>query len=159
NWRRAATLASRTARPGVSWRGSVPPPLLSPTDGATRFAGWPKPRQDLIAGACPPGRALPRTAQEVAAQSLGGGGHHRQGGGRAAPHRRRAGQQADCSAAAAVATDGGKARREPAAQDRCPLPDRPGGGRVTGRSPRLSAGVSSPGYYVGPAGIYVLFPM
>ncbi len=53
NWRRAPTLASRTARPGVSWRGSAPPPLLSPTDGATRFAGWPRPRPDLIAGTCP----------------------------------------------------------------------------------------------------------
>ena len=53
NWRRAAMLASRTARPGVSWRGSAPPPVLSPTDGATRFAGWPRPRPDLIAGTCP----------------------------------------------------------------------------------------------------------
>src|SRR6266576_3698796 len=53
NWRQPATLASRTAKPGVSWRGSAPPPLLSPTDGATRFAGWPRPRQDLIAGAWP----------------------------------------------------------------------------------------------------------
>src|ERR1700722_18668198 len=107
----------------------------------------------------PPGRALPRTAQGVAGQSLGGGRNHRQGGGRAAPRRRWSGQQAGRSAAASVASDRGEARREPAAQDRRSLPNRPGGGRIAGRSPRLSAGVSSPGHYVVPAGIYVLFPM
>src|SRR5215468_10865829 len=110
-------------------------------------------------GPAPHGRALPRTTQGVAAQSLGGGGNHRQGGGRAAPRRRRAGQQADRSAAASVATDRGEARREPAAQDRRSHPNRHGGGRVTGRSSRLSAGVSSLGHYVVTAGIYVLFPM
>src|SRR5215471_2247805 len=125
-----------------------------PASLAGRGRGWLR-----SPGPAPPGRALPRTAQGVAAQSLGGGGNHRQGGGRAAPRRRRSGQQADRNAAAAVATDGGEARREPAAQDRRPLPNRPGGGRITGRSPRLLAGVSSLGHYVVPAGIYVLFPM
>ena len=77
-----------------------PPPPRSPTDGANRFAGWPRPRQDSIAGPAPPGRALPRTARGVAAQSLGGGG--------SPPGKRtccasspRAGQQGDRRATAA----------------------------------------------------------
>ena len=61
--------------------------------------------------------------------------------------------------AASVAADRGEARREPAAQDGRPFPDRPGGGRTTGRGPRLPGGVPSPGHYVVPAGNYVLFPM
>src|SRR5215471_14730803 len=97
-----------------------------PASLAGRGRGWLR-----SPGPAPPGRALPRAAQGVAAQSLGGGGNHRQGGGRAAPGRRRAGQQADRGAAAAVAADRGEARGEPAAQDRRSLEDRPGGGRIT----------------------------
>jgi len=159
NWRRAAMLASRTARPGVSWRGSAPPPLLSSTDGATRFAGWPRRRRDLIAGICP---ASPNAAANCSRSRSPIPGWRRE----SPPGRRTCcasspeGWPTSRSQRGCICRHGPWRSTSRACCARPALAPEPAWRRPRHRpQPATLSGRYLPGHYVVPAGIYVLFPM